>query len=83
MCPDPEFDETSSPLVYGPINKQRWIYACSKQLMDRVIAAYGQQEGLELHLLPPVQLDRPQARRHLRRQGGLARACSPSSSSTW
>jgi hypothetical protein len=27
----------NSPLVYGPINRQRWIYACSKQLMDRVI----------------------------------------------
>jgi nucleoside-diphosphate-sugar epimerase len=46
MCPDPEFKEDSSPLVCGPINKPRWIYSCSKQLMDRVIAAYGQQEGL-------------------------------------
>ena len=27
----------TSPLVYGPINKPRWIYACAKQLMDRVI----------------------------------------------
>src|SRR3989338_7216875 len=35
MCPDKEFDEEMSPLVYGPINKQRWIYSCSKQLMDR------------------------------------------------
>ena len=31
----------SSDLVYGPIDKQRWIYACSKQLLDRVIYAYG------------------------------------------
>jgi nucleoside-diphosphate-sugar epimerase len=46
MCPDAEFDEDASPLVYGPINKPRWIYACSKQLLDRVIAAYGQQQGL-------------------------------------
>src|SRR5262245_40499048 len=41
MCPDPVLDETSSNLVYGPINKQRWIYAASKQLLDRVIFAYG------------------------------------------
>ncbi len=53
MCPDEEFDETSSPLVYGPIDKQRWIYACSKQLMDRVIDAYGQQEELATRCFRP------------------------------
>jgi nucleoside-diphosphate-sugar epimerase len=53
MCDDPEFDEDSSPLVYGPINKQRWIYACSKQLLDRVIAAYGQQQGLRYTCFRP------------------------------
>ncbi len=53
MCPDGEFDPESSPLVYGPINKPRWIYACSKQLMDRVIAGYGQQEGLDYTLFRP------------------------------
>jgi nucleoside-diphosphate-sugar epimerase len=31
MCRDSEFDPESSELVYGPIEKQRWIYACSKQ----------------------------------------------------
>ena len=53
MCADPEFDEDSSPLVLGPINKPRWIYSCSKQLLDRVIAAYGQQEGLRYTLFRP------------------------------
>src|SRR4051812_1003486 len=53
MCEDAEFDEDSSPLVYGPINKQRWIYACSKQLLDRVIAAYGQQQGLRYTCFRP------------------------------
>jgi nucleoside-diphosphate-sugar epimerase len=52
MCPDPEFDEESSPLVYGPIRKQRWIYSCSKQLLDRVIYAYGEQ-GLSYTLFRP------------------------------
>ncbi|HTD52758.1 MAG TPA: bifunctional UDP-4-keto-pentose/UDP-xylose synthase [Thermoanaerobaculia bacterium] len=52
MCPDPEFDEESSPLVYGPIRKQRWIYSCSKQLLDRVIYAYGEQ-GLAYTLFRP------------------------------
>src|SRR3989344_2518602 len=45
MSPDREFDEETSNLVLGPINKPRWIYSCSKQLLDRVIAAYGQQQG--------------------------------------
>jgi nucleoside-diphosphate-sugar epimerase len=52
MSPDREFDPESSPLVYGPISKQRWIYACSKQLMDRVIWAYGTQ-GLDFTLFRP------------------------------
>jgi nucleoside-diphosphate-sugar epimerase len=53
MCPDDEFDPETSPLVYGPINKPRWIYACSKQLMDRVIAAYGMEQGLNYTLFRP------------------------------
>jgi nucleoside-diphosphate-sugar epimerase len=53
MSTDSEFDPENSSLVYGPINKPRWIYACAKQLMDRVIAAYGQQEGLDYTLFRP------------------------------
>jgi len=53
MSPDRQFDPDESPLVYGPINKQRWIYACSKQLMDRVIWAYGEKEGLDFTLFRP------------------------------
>jgi nucleoside-diphosphate-sugar epimerase len=53
MCPDDEFDPETSTLVCGPINKPRWIYACSKQLMDRVIAAYGMEQGLNYTLFRP------------------------------
>jgi nucleoside-diphosphate-sugar epimerase len=53
MSPDRQFDPEKSTLVYGPINKQRWIYACSKQLMDRVIWAYGEKEGLDFTLFRP------------------------------
>ena len=52
MCHDDEFDPENSELVYGPINKPRWIYACSKQLMDRVIWGYG-MEGLNFTLFRP------------------------------
>jgi len=53
MSPDREFDPETSPLVYGPIAKQRWIYACAKQLMDRVIWAYGEQNSLDFTLFRP------------------------------
>ena len=53
MCRDAEFDSDQSELVLGPINKPRWIYSCAKQLMDRVIHAYGMQEGLDYTLFRP------------------------------
>ncbi|RAU48135.1 MULTISPECIES: bifunctional UDP-4-amino-4-deoxy-L-arabinose formyltransferase/UDP-glucuronic acid oxidase ArnA [unclassified Pseudomonas] len=52
MCQDPSFDEDTSNLIVGPINKQRWIYSVSKQLLDRVIWAYG-QKGLPFTLFRP------------------------------
>jgi nucleoside-diphosphate-sugar epimerase len=53
MCADHELDEAESSLVYGPIERQRWIYACSKQLLDRVIYAYGVRDGLDYTLFRP------------------------------
>ncbi|MCF5709748.1 bifunctional UDP-4-amino-4-deoxy-L-arabinose formyltransferase/UDP-glucuronic acid oxidase ArnA [Pseudomonas syringae] len=52
MCQDASFSEDTSNLVVGPINKQRWIYSVSKQLLDRVIWAYG-QKGLQFTLFRP------------------------------
>ena len=51
--PDREFDEETSPLMLGPINKERWIYSCAKQMLDRVIYAYGEHEGLRYTLFRP------------------------------
>lgn len=53
MSRDALFDPEASELVLGPINKPRWIYSCAKQLMDRVIHAYGMQEGLDYTLFRP------------------------------
>ncbi|NVZ50853.1 bifunctional UDP-4-amino-4-deoxy-L-arabinose formyltransferase/UDP-glucuronic acid oxidase ArnA [Pseudomonas sp. B6002] len=52
MCQDQYFDEDTSNLVVGPVNKQRWIYSVSKQLLDRVIWAYG-DKGLKFTLFRP------------------------------
>jgi UDP-4-amino-4-deoxy-L-arabinose formyltransferase / UDP-glucuronic acid dehydrogenase (UDP-4-keto-hexauronic acid decarboxylating) len=53
MCEEATFDEDHSNLVLGPIRMQRWIYSCCKQLLDRVIWAYGQQNGLAFTLFRP------------------------------
>jgi nucleoside-diphosphate-sugar epimerase len=53
MSPDREFDEENSPLMLGPINKERWIYSCAKQMLDRVIYAYGAHEDLQYTLFRP------------------------------
>ncbi len=53
MCDDKEFDEDNSRLIVGPIRMERWIYSCSKQLLDRVIWAYGRHEGLPFSLFRP------------------------------
>lgn len=45
--------EDESLLIQGPIKNTRWIYSCSKQMMDRVISAYGQLKGLPYTLFRP------------------------------
>lgn len=68
MSQDPEFNEQESNLVLGPIRKQRWIYSCSKQMLDRVIWAYGTTRGLKFTLFRPfnwvgARLDRLESAR--------------------
>lgn len=68
MSQDPEFNEQESNLVLGPIRKQRWIYSCSKQMLDRVIWAYGTTRGLQFTLFRPfnwigARLDRLESAR--------------------
>lgn len=53
MCSDAAFDEDHSFLVTGPINKERWIYSTSKQLLDRLIYAYGKHHHLSYALFRP------------------------------
>ena len=53
LSSDEILDEDKSPLIVGPINKMRWIYSCGKQMMDRVIMAYGQEKGLKYTIFRP------------------------------
>lgn len=59
MSPEEEFDEETSNLVLGPVSKQRWIYSCSKQLLDRVIHAYGLKDQLRYTLFRPFNFIGP------------------------
>jgi len=52
LCEDERFNEETSRLVVGPIAKERWMYSCSKQLLDRVIWAYGRR-GLRFTIFRP------------------------------
>lgn len=53
MCEDKAFDELTSNCITGPVSKQRWIYSCSKQMLDRVIYAYGKRDNLSYTLFRP------------------------------
>lgn len=53
MSTDREFHPEKSSFVTGPTNKMRWIYSTSKQMMDRVIFAYGRDRSLDFTLFRP------------------------------
>jgi UDP-4-amino-4-deoxy-L-arabinose formyltransferase/UDP-glucuronic acid dehydrogenase (UDP-4-keto-hexauronic acid decarboxylating) len=50
---DPEFKEDETFLVVGPIRKERWIYSCCKQLLDRIIYAHGTRGHFDFTLFRP------------------------------
>ena len=56
---EPAVTEASTPLCYGPIDKHRWIYACAKQLLERVIHAYGLEGSLEFTIIRPFNFVGP------------------------
>ncbi|KAJ7524103.1 hypothetical protein O6H91_18G077800 [Diphasiastrum complanatum] len=53
---DPAFyvlKEDESPCIFGPIEKQRWSYACAKQLIERLIYAEGAENDLQFTIVRP------------------------------
>ncbi|PPR89412.1 hypothetical protein GOBAR_AA31271 [Gossypium barbadense] len=45
--------EDTSPCIFGSIEKQRWSYACAKQLIERLIYAEGAESGLDFTIVRP------------------------------
>ncbi|CAJ1979152.1 unnamed protein product [Sphenostylis stenocarpa] len=53
---DPKYfilKEDESPCIFGPIDKQRWSYACAKQMTDRLIYAEHAENGLKFTIVRP------------------------------
>ena len=47
------YSEERTDLVFGPIHKQRWIYAAGKMLLERVLYAHGMAGDLEYTIVRP------------------------------
>jgi UDP-apiose/xylose synthase len=47
------YDEETTDVVFGPVNKQRWIYAEGKLLLERVLHAHGAAGDLEFTIIRP------------------------------
>ncbi|MDX2344807.1 MAG: bifunctional UDP-4-keto-pentose/UDP-xylose synthase [Acidimicrobiia bacterium] len=56
---DQEYTEDTSDLVMGPVTKQRWIYASSKQLLERIIHGHGLRGDLEYSVIRPFNFIGP------------------------
>lgn len=53
------FSEDSTCFILGSINKHRWIYSCAKQLLERVIHAFGLQNQLNYTIIRPFNFVGP------------------------
>lgn len=57
--PSRRMDEERTALFLGPIHRERWTYAAAKQLLERVIWAYGQHGGLKFTVVRPFNVIGP------------------------
>jgi len=53
------FNEDTTPMIMGPVCNHRWIYACAKQLLERVLHAYGLEHGLNYTIIRPFNFIGP------------------------
>lgn len=56
---DAEYHDNHSDLVMGPVQKQRWIYASAKQLLERIIHAHGIKGDLDYSIIRPFNFVGP------------------------
>ena len=70
------FSEDESEFILGPVNKHRWIYACAKQLLERVLHAYGLETGFNYTIVRPFNFIGPKIDFLLSEQDGIPRVFS-------
>jgi UDP-apiose/xylose synthase len=51
--------EDDTGLFLGPVARERWSYACAKQLLERVIWGHGQHRGLDFTIVRPFNVIGP------------------------
>lgn len=47
------YHEETTDCIFGPVNKQRWIYATAKLLLDRLLYAHGVAGNLDYTIVRP------------------------------
>ena len=70
------FSEDTSELIMGPVNKHRWIYACAKQMLERVLHAYGIEQGFNYSIIRPFNFIGPKIDFLASEQDGIPRVFS-------
>lgn len=53
------FKEDETDFIVGPVNKHRWIYSVSKQVLERAIDAYGLEGRLNYTIVRPFNFIGP------------------------
>ena len=70
------FSEDSSEYILGPVAKHRWIYSCAKQLLERVLHAYGLEHGFNYTIIRPFNFIGPRIDFLLDERAGIPRVFS-------
>ena len=70
------YSEDTSELILGPVSKHRWIYSCAKQLLERVLHAYGIEQGFNYTIIRPFNFIGPKIDFLLNEKDGIPRVFS-------
>jgi len=70
------FKEDESEFILGPVSKHRWIYASAKQLLERVLHAYGLAHDFNYTIIRPFNFIGPKIDFLLSEKEGIPRVFS-------
>ena len=70
------FSEDKSEFILGPVKNHRWIYACAKQLLERVLHAYGLEHDFKYTIIRPFNFIGPKIDYLLDETDGVPRVFS-------